>query len=42
MGHILRKLGWTSQKPLRQAAERDEEAIERWKQEEWPSLKKSG
>ena len=42
VGHILRKLGWTLQKPVRQAKERDEAAIERWTQEEWPALKKSG
>jgi transposase len=42
VGRILRKLGWTPQKPLRRSVERDEEAIERWKKEEWPALKKSG
>lgn len=42
VGRILRKLGWTPQKPQRQAVERDEEAIERWKEKEWPTLKKSG
>ena len=42
VGHILKKLGWTLQKPVRKAVERDEAAIERWKREEWPSLKKSG
>lgn len=42
VGRILHKIGWTPQKPLRQAAERDEVAIEQWKKEEWPSLKKSG
>jgi transposase len=42
VGRILRKIGWTPQKPVRKAMERDEAAIERWKKEEWPSLKKSG
>ncbi len=42
MGHILRKIGWTPQKPVLRSAERVEAGIERWKKEEWPSLKKSG
>jgi transposase len=42
VGHILRKIGWTPQKPVRKAVERDEAAIEQWKREEWPALKKSG
>ncbi len=28
------------QKPQRRAEQRDEEAIERWKEKKWPSLKK--
>lgn len=42
VGRILRKIGWTPQKPVRKAVERDEAAIEGWKKEEWPALKKSG
>lgn len=42
VGRILHKIGWTPQKPMRRAVERAEGAIERWKKEEWPSLKKSG
>lgn len=42
VGRILRKMGWTLQKPVRKAKEQDEAAVERWKREEWPSLKKSG
>ncbi len=42
VARILRKLGWSLQRPARQATERDEEAVERWKQKEWPALKKSG
>ena len=42
VGRILRKIGWTPQKPERRSRERDEEAIERWKKQEWPALKKSG
>jgi transposase len=38
---ILRhRLGWTLQRPERRASERDEEAIQRWVQQEWPRIKK--
>ena len=38
---LLGKLGFSSQKPERQAKERDEAAILRWKKRTWPALKKS-
>lgn len=38
---ILHGLGWSCQKPERQARERDEEAIRRWRQQDWPRIKKS-
>ena len=38
---VLRSLGWTCQKPERQARERDEKAVERWRREDWPRIKKS-
>jgi len=38
--HILRELGWSPQKPERRARERDEAAIERWREEEWEGVKK--
>jgi transposase len=38
---ILRhRLGWTLQRPERRASERDEQAIVRWVQQEWPRIKK--
>jgi transposase len=38
---ILRhRLGWTLQRPERRASERDEQAIQRWVQQEWPRIKK--
>jgi transposase len=38
---ILRqRLGWTLQRPERRASERDEQAITRWVQQEWPRIKK--
>jgi len=38
---ILRAMGWSCQKPERRARERDEEAIQQWRQQEWPRIKKS-
>jgi transposase len=35
---LKRRLGWTSQKPQRQAKERDEDAIRRWLDEEFPRI----
>lgn len=39
--YVLRSLGWSPQKPQRQARERDEEAIRRWRREDWPRIKQS-
>jgi len=38
---VLRSLGWTCQKPERQARERDDEAVQQWRRGEWPRIKKS-
>lgn len=40
VGRILKECGWTRQKPVRHASQRDEEAIRRWKEERWPVVKK--
>jgi transposase len=44
-GHVWRilreQLGWTRQRPARQALERNDEAIERWAKERWPKVKKA-
>jgi transposase len=37
---ILRSLGWTCQKPEQRARERDEAAIRRWREKEWPRIKR--
>jgi transposase len=34
------RLGWSGQRPQRQAKERDEEAIQHWVAHEWPRIKK--
>lgn len=38
--HLLRRLGFSCQKPLKRAVERDEEAITTWVQQTWPEAKK--
>jgi transposase len=43
-GHVwrvLRQLGWSLQRPAKRARERDEDAIQRWRKERWPRLKKT-
>lgn len=40
VGRILRACGWSLQKPVRRATQRDEEAIQRWREERWPEVKK--
>lgn len=37
---LLRKLNWSCQKPECRARERDEDAIGRWRERDWPRLKK--
>lgn len=39
--YILRRLGWSLQRPTRQARERDETAIAEWKRRRWPQVKKT-
>src|SRR5215211_2872278 len=41
-GHVwrlLRRLGWSPQRPARVASERDEAEIARWRAQEWPRIK---
>ena len=37
---ILRQLGWSCQRPVGRALERDEEKIRQWRQQRWPEIKK--
>jgi len=39
--HLLRRMGLSCQKPERRARECDEEVVKRWRQKEWPRIKKS-
>ena len=41
VGRLMHSLQWSPQKPERRALERDEEAIARWKQRDWPRIKKT-
>jgi transposase len=38
--YVLRSMGWSCQKPEHRARERDEQAIARWRREDWPRIKK--
>ncbi len=38
--HLMRRLGWSSQKPQRQPFQRDEAAVDCWKRTQWPRIKK--
>lgn len=40
VGNLLRKIGWSRQKPVQRASQRNEAAIEKWRKETWPELKK--
>jgi transposase len=38
--YVLQRMGWSSQKPARQAAQRDDADIHAWIETEWPRIKK--
>jgi len=40
VGRLLKRMGWTRQKPVIRATQRDEQAIEAWRTQRWPDLKK--
>lgn len=40
IGRLMHRLQWSHQKPERRAVQRDEAAIEQWKQKQWPRIKK--
>ena len=41
VGRLLRQIGWSPQKPIVQATQRDEAAVAAWYSQRWPALKKS-
>ena len=38
---LRHRLGWSVQRPTRRAAERDQDAIDRWVTERWPAIKQT-
>ncbi len=40
VSRLLRELHWTPQVPITRAIQRDEEAIERWRDDVWPELRR--
>jgi transposase len=40
VGRLLREAGWSRQKPIERATQRNEEAIRQWYAERWPAIKK--
>jgi transposase len=42
VSRLLRFIGWSVQKPIRRATQRNEAAITAWQQEGWPALEKKG
>ena len=40
VGRILKQLGWSRQKPITRASQRNEAVIERWRTEKWDELEK--
>jgi transposase len=41
VSRLLRQLGWSRQRPVKRATQRDAEAIAHWREERWPALRKS-
>lgn len=41
VGRLLKKVGWSRQKPARQARQQDPQAVANWREERLPALKKS-
>jgi Winged helix-turn helix len=40
-GQAMRRLGYTAQVPIHRAADRDGQALARWRRYPWPAAKKS-
>lgn len=38
--YVMQRMGWSSQKPTRQALQRDDAVIDTWIETEWPRVKK--
>lgn len=40
LGRLLHTLGYSCQKPIKRAKEQDEASVKRWRQRDWPRIKK--
>ncbi len=40
VGKLMREAGWSRQKPVERASQRNEEALKNWSEERWPQIKK--
>jgi transposase len=40
VGRLLREVGWSVQKPIERATQRNEQAIAAWREQKWPAIKK--
>lgn len=40
VGRLLKAIGWSRQKPKQRATQRDEAAIQRWREHKWEEVKK--
>jgi transposase len=40
VSRVLRQIGWTRQKPVRRARQRQETAVQQWREERWPEIKR--
>ena len=40
VGKLMREAGWSRQKPVERASQRNEEALKKWSDERWPAIKK--
>jgi transposase len=40
VSRLLRQAGWSVQRPIQRATQRDETAIRQWREERWPAIKK--
>jgi transposase len=38
VSRLMRRIGWSVQKPRKRASQRDEEAVRIWREESWPAL----
>lgn len=38
VSRLLRQIGWTLQKPIRRASQRDEAKVTAWREQDWPAL----